>query len=64
VSGLLKTAQAQAEPAEVATSGPRLELRPVGDGRAFIRSLARSFVRRELIAAGVIATPESTNKRE
>lgn len=37
---------------------PLLELRPVGDGRAFIRTLARVIVRRELIFAGLIAAPD------
>ena len=37
---------------------PILELRVVGDGRAFIRALARIIVRRELISAGLIADPD------
>lgn len=37
---------------------PQLELRHVGDGRAFIRALARIIVRGELISAGLIAAPE------
>jgi hypothetical protein len=32
----------------------------VGDGRAFIQFLARTIVRRELIAAGVISAPSET----
>lgn len=39
-------------------AGPFVELRHTGDGRAFVRALARSIVRAELIAAGVIAAPE------
>lgn len=37
---------------------PILELRLVGDGRAFLRALAGILVRRELIEAGAIPDPE------
>lgn len=53
---------APAGPAEYPIGGerdvPLLELRVVGDGRAFIRALARAIVRRELISAGLIAAPD------
>ena len=48
-------ASVAAEPSNDNT--PRLELRVVGDGRAFIQALARTLVRHELIAAGLIAGP-------
>ena len=38
---------------------PVLALRAVGDGRAFIRAIARVIVRRELISAGLIADPDA-----
>lgn len=37
---------------------PVLELRLVGDGRAFFRALAAILVRRELISAGMIPDPD------
>jgi len=37
---------------------PVLELRPVGEGRAFCHALARIIVRRELILAGMIPDPD------
>jgi hypothetical protein len=41
-------------------NAPALELRTVGDGRAFIHALARTIVRRELIAAGLIPSPNGS----
>ena len=37
---------------------PIVELNIVGDGRPFVRTLARLLVRRELISAGLIADPD------
>jgi hypothetical protein len=47
-----------ADPAKRDDELPVIELRPVGDGRAFCRALARNIVRRELISAGLIADPD------
>jgi hypothetical protein len=47
-----------ADPAKGDNDMPMIKLRPVGDGRAFCRALARIFVRRELISAGLIADPD------
>lgn len=43
---------------------PILELRPVGDGRRFLRVLARSIVRRELIAAGLVEADRCVTERK
>lgn len=45
-------------PTRCESDAPQLDLRLVGDGRAFIRALARIIVRCELISAGLIAAPE------
>jgi hypothetical protein len=37
---------------------PILELRTVGNGRSFVRALARIIVRRELISIGLIPDPD------
>jgi hypothetical protein len=37
---------------------PVLDLRSIGDGRRFYRTLARVIVRRALISAGVIPDPD------
>lgn len=48
-----------ADEQQPARDGPIIELRPVGDGRRFVRVLARTLVRRELIAAGLIGDPDA-----
>lgn len=48
-----------ATPASHLEDAPVLELRFVGDGRAFVRALARIIVRHELISAGLIANPDA-----
>lgn len=55
--------QASEVAAQNDNAAPLLELRPAGDGRAFVRALARVIVRGELIAAGVIATPDPFTSR-
>lgn len=44
-----------------AADPPVLELRSIGDGRAFYRALASIIVRRELKAAGVIPDLDACN---
>lgn len=41
-------------------NAPLLDLHVVGDGRSFVQVLARSIVRRELIAAGLVPAPAET----
>ncbi len=41
-------------------NAPLLDLHVIGDGRAFVQVLARSIVRRELIAAGLVPAPAET----
>lgn len=51
-----------ARPSTIATvqndNAALVQLRVVGDGRAFVHALARAIVRAELIAAGVVPKPE------
>lgn len=52
----------QAKPVRVAEASDAawLELKPVGNGQAFVHVLARIIVRRELITAGLIPAPVET----
>lgn len=46
-----------------ARDGPIIELCTVGDGRRFVRTLARTLVRRELIALGLIPDPDACESK-
>ncbi|MBA3462531.1 MAG: hypothetical protein H0T46_21425 [Deltaproteobacteria bacterium] len=46
------------------SDAPQLDLRHVGDGRPFIRALARNIVRHELISASLIAAPAPRREQE